>query len=188
MLTLDSQQLARQQRRTRFLESQDRQKALLWADRRNKEATVATDGGICTTSLEQQLGTPLSTAEVLRRIRLMNPDLIYEVSIRFPDRIGIYVIEKRPHMLALCPTVDKRMVVAMQLGMMPERSVRHVKLARVPEEEGAGWRYVEEFAGETRGWRTVLWRLLDEGLIKPYQIDKYFPVNLNSANWQRLTT
>lgn len=188
MLTLDTQQLRRQRQRTKALEQAEHQRQLLLSHIRAKEVTVATDGGLCTSSLEQQLGTPLSTQEVLRRIRLMNPDLIFEVSIRYPDRIGIYVQEKRPHILALDKTLDKRMIVAMQIGMMPERTVRHVKRVRVPVPgREVAWQDVEEFAGQTRGWRTVLLRLLEAGLISPAQIDRYFPPNLNSRNWQRLT-
>lgn len=188
MLTLDTEQLARQRRQTEALTQKHRMQELIRAEAQNKEVTVAMDGDICTTSLEQQLGNPLSTTELLRRVKLMNPDLIFEQSIRFPDRVGIYVQEKRPHVLKLDAAMDKRMIVAMQMGVMPERTVRHVKKTKVPSADNAGWQEVEEFAGQTRGWRMVLLRLLQERLITPSQIDRYFPPNLNSKAWQRFTT
>lgn len=155
----------------------------------NKEVTVATDGDCCTTDLDSQLGTPLATSEVLRRVKLMNPDLIFEVSIRDNNVIGIYAIEKRPYILKLDAMMDKRMIVAMPIGIMPERTVRHVKRERVPDPDIPGhWRWVEEFTGQTRGWRMVLLRLLQERLITLGQVDRYFPPNLNSKIWKQKTT
>jgi hypothetical protein len=77
----------------------------------------------------------------------------------------------------------------MMRGFMPERSVRHMKKERVADPDHKGqWTTANVFYKETRGWRTVLKTLLKSGLITMPQIDRFFPVNWNSKNWQRLTT
>lgn len=187
MLTLDGEQLARQRRTEASLRKRHFVREATAAYISKKEATVATDGGLCVSNLAEQLGLPLTGVEVERRLRLMNPRLIFEASLRYPERMGIYVEEDVPGHLYLDAVVRKRMVVAMPIGMMPERSVRHVKRTRVPDPDIRGqWQDVEEFAGETRGWRTVLVRLLQAGLIQRWQVDKHFPVNEKSKFWHQL--
>jgi hypothetical protein len=187
MLTLDTEQLARQRAKEERLLKREALLKSAADEIAYREASVVTDGGLCVSNLEQQLGTPISSAELERRLRLMNPRLIFEVSIRFPDRIGIYIEEAPSSFMPVDAVLTKRMVVAYGIGMMPERSVRHVKISQVPDPVFRGhWRDVEEFAGETRGWRTVLYRLLEAGLIERYHIEKYFPANTASKNWQAL--
>ncbi len=188
MLTLDSQQLATQRRRTELLKRQDDQRRALRANIDSKEVTVAKDGDLTTTSLSEQLGQPLSSAEFIRRLERMNQKFVFEVANADPSKMGIYVIENRRQPTGHMEQV-KRFVTGMQRGFMPERSVRHMRKERVadPDIQGA-WRTVDVFYKETRGWRTVLKTLLRERLITQGQIDRYFPVNLNSKNWQILTT
>lgn len=188
MLVLDSVQAARQQRQTRALEQREQGRELLRADIRNKEVTVASDGAIATTSLLQQLGTPLSSQDVIQRLSKMNRNLVFEVSNGDPSKMGAYVIENRRQWDGSLQA-EKRFVCGMERGFMPERSVRHMTKTMVPDPDiPLHRREVPVFTKETRGWRTVLARLLKERLITKPQIERYFPVGGVSRNWQRLTT
>lgn len=189
MLTLDTQQIERQRRTTDALNKQERMRALLRSEIHNKEVTVAPDGEICTTSLEQQLGIPLSSAQVIERLQKMNANLVFEIAIASPDKMGVYVIENRPDPVTQIVGPQKRYVTGMMRAFMPERTVRHVKKTRVPDPDvPLHWREVEEYTGETRGWRRVLKDLLRERLITTGQIERYFPSNLNSKAWKTSTT
>lgn len=188
MLTLDTQQLERQRQTTKLLSDRERMRLLLRSELKNKEATVANDGEIATTSLEQQLGTPLSSAQVIERLQKMNANLVFEVAIASPDKMGVYIIENRPDPITNV-SPRKRYVTGMMRGFMPERTVRHVKKSRVPDPDvPLHWRETEEYTGETRGWRRVLKDLLREKLITTGQIERFFPANLNSKAWKTLTT
>ena len=190
MLTLDGEQLSRQKRTTRFRENQHRNRETLLDAIERKTITVAKDGDIVTTNLDQQLGTPLSEEEFCRRLRLMNRNFLFEVAQSDPDHLmGIYVVRNERQSDGSNRTV-KRYVCGMTRGFMPERTVRHAKRERMPDPDPrnkGGWVEVDVFTKETRGWRTVLVRLLRERLITQPQIDRYFPPNLNSRHWQRLT-
>lgn len=190
MLTLDTADLERQQRISRFQEEQHRNLEMLWDNLERKTVTVAKDGDLVTTNLERQLGTPISSEEFMRRLGRMNPKLIFEPTLDNPLRIGIYIAERRINE-AGDEVEDKMYVSAFDRGYLPERSVRHVKKSLQsdpdPRNKG-GWIEVEEFQRETRGWRTVLVRLLRAKLIRMPEIDREFPPNWNSRNWQALTT
>ena len=51
------------------------------------------------------------------------------------------------------------------------------------------WLEVPTFFGETRGWRTVLTRLLKEGIISRASVDEHFgwTPSIASQNWRDLT-
>lgn len=189
MLTLDSGQVRRSSRWTRILAKREAERQLQLANIANSEVTVAPDGAIATTSLAAQLGTPLSSTELIRRLERCNPKLLFEVSRNFPDHGGIYVVENRPDETGALRTV-KRFVVGTTHPFMPERSVRHMKPKREVDPNNPGqWMESHTFEKETRGWRTVLRALLAERLITKQQIEKHFPPEGGiSQNWQRLTT
>ena len=181
MLTLDSEQIARQRQISRFREQQHRNRENLLDSIERKTITVAPDGDICTTDLESQLGLPLSGTEFIRRLQIMNRNLLFEVSQSDNSKTGIYVIRNQ----------QKVFICGMERGFMPERTVKHAKREKVPnpdEKHKGEFIEVETFTKETRGWRTVLMRLLRARLITAPQIDQYFPPNLNSRNWKMLTT
>ena len=189
MLTLDTEQIERQRRQARALQNEERMRLLLRSQIRDKEVTVAPDGDIVTTDLAQQLGTPLSSAQVIERLKKMNSNLTFEVALANEALMGVYIMENAPDPVTGLWGPRKRYVTGMMRAFMPERTVRHVKKTRVPDPDvPLHWRDVEEYQTETRGWRRVLKDLLRERLITIAQIDQYFPPNLNSKAWQVLTT
>jgi hypothetical protein len=153
----------------------------------NDAASVAPDGDLDTTSLERQLGQPLSSAQIIQRLERCNPDLHFEPSFSDHTKMGIYLIENRPDPVTGKPPW-KRFICGFERGFSPEFSVRHFKTERVPDPDFRGnWQEIKTFDSETRGWRTVLARLIRSGLITEPQVVKYFPLGRDSKNWQVLT-
>jgi len=156
---------------------------------RNDETTVASDGGLDTTNAEQQLGAPLSAPEFIRRLKILNSHLIFEVSNGDPTKYGIYIMQWVRDPLLGTHEYEKRFLVGFENGFMPEFSVRHFKIERVPDPDfRGGWRAVKTFAKETRGWRTVLMRLIRLGLIREPEMRMNFRLTRDSRNWQLLTS
>lgn len=162
--------------------------------------SIRDDNGYDTSSLLEQMGRPLKSEEVQRRLHLCNPRLIFERSIRYPELTGVY-IEKDERTAA--GTWEKRKVhlFGMESGILPEFSVLHQTVKRVPNPElvaGGGkqidrdavkWKEVPTFLGETRGWRTVLVRLLHLELITRSQVEEHFgwTPSRDSQRWAEMT-
>jgi hypothetical protein len=164
--------------------------------------SVRTDAGRDTSSLLEQMGRPLTSTEVQRRLLLCNPRLIFERSIRYPSLTGVY-IEKDERTAAGTWGKRKIHLFGMESGILPEFSVLHQTTKRVPNPEliaamgdkkpfprdGVKWVDVPTFEGETRGWRTVLIRLLHLELITRGQVDEHFgwTPSRPSERWAALT-
>lgn len=157
--------------------------------------SVCDDAGYDRSCLLAQMGRYLTSAEVQRRLHLCNPRLVFERAINFPELTGVYIeIDERT--AAGGWTKRKIHICGMQSEMMPEFSVLHYTTKRVPNPEviaGGGkevardavkWIEVKTFYAETRGWRTVLIRLLHLKLITRGDVDKYFePPSRDSEKW-----
>lgn len=160
--------------------------------------SVDTDGGYDTSNLLAQMGRPLSSAEVRRRLHLCCPNLIFERALRYPELTGIYIMrdERNP---AGGWSKKKIHICGMPTdGVMPEFSVLHKTKKKVANPDILGqkidrdavkWKEVETFADETRGWRTVLIRLLHQKIITRHEVDKHFGWNpsRDSEKWANLT-
>lgn len=149
------------------------------------ENTVTSDGGINVCSSVEQMGRPMFATQITSRLRRCNSNLSFETSKADPSKVGIYLIENRDG------KVEKRFICGMESGISPEFSIRHHKDTRVPDPDVPGhWQTVRTFDRETRGWRTILARLLRSGIITQPQIDQFFnpAVGRSSRNWQLLTT
>lgn len=148
---------------------------------REQTCAAPVDGETDTTNLKAQLGRPLESKEVERRLGKCNSRLLFERSISDDSKVGVYVVEGDA----------KRFVCGMEFGYMPEFSVRHIEKQRIPDPTIEGhWREVPKFTRETRGWRTVLARLLRERLITESQVESQFEISAgrSSYHWQALTT
>lgn len=162
--------------------------------------SVLGDPGHDSSSLLAQMGRPLASEEVQRRLRLCNSRLIFERCIRYPSLTGIY-IEKDEHTAAGAWEKRKIHLLGMESGIMPEFEVKHVTMKRVPNPDvvlGGGakvdrdavkWLEVPTVAGLTRGWRTVLIRLLHLELITRADVEQHFgwTPSRDSKAWSELT-
>src|SRR5947207_13151528 len=80
----------RRRRRDTLERTRERDRESLRAKIRDDEATVASDGGLDTTDAGRQLGLPMAAPEFIRRLKALNPHLIFEVSRADPTKYGIY--------------------------------------------------------------------------------------------------
>lgn len=160
--------------------------------------TVEDDAGRDTTNLLAQMGRPMTSTEVQRRLKLCNQNLIFVRSPAYPELTGIY-IEKDERTAAGGWAKRRIHVCGMESGIMPEFSVRHKIKKRVANPDLLGsekptrdidWKVVDTFGQETRGWRTVLLRLLHAGLINRCNVEKNFGFtpSQTSKKWYEETT
>lgn len=126
-------------------------------------------------NIPARVGTPLFPADLETRLLKLNPHLGFEVIEGNPTHKRIFIVDQR----------GKVPVCVYENSLMPERSVAKVKILEVPDPRFGvidrkdmpnlekdpdalrpGWRRVAVPWGEkTRGWRTVLVRLIQAGLI-----------------------
>lgn len=164
---------------------------------RSNTISVGDDAGRNTGEILNQLGRPLTSQEVIKRLKLCNSGLIFERSASTPSLYGIYV-ERWEH--SVTGTWEKRKihVCGMEAGIMPEFSVLHKTKKQVanPELFGShtptrdiGWKEVDTFLQETRGWRTVLIRLLKMNLITRINVEQHFgwAPTYQSEKWHKFT-
>lgn len=158
-LVVDSEKQKLHRAHRDFERSVERSRALAKQAEDRAKAAVAPDGGIPTNSLEAQIGRPLDSAAIIKRLKTLNPNLRFEVSISAPDKMGIYL--------------HKQFLFGFERGISPEFSVRHTN-------------ELNQFVGETRGWRTVIARLIMTRHISEGAADKAFGLpSRSSKNWKQ---
>lgn len=144
------------------------------AENLEKAALSVADDGVYDVSVAAaQLGRPMTSETVQSKLKQCNSHLHFERSISHPELTGIYLRQggKTVH------------ICGMESGIMPEFSVLHKKKIKVPNQDLFGstnptreidWNKTDTFASETRGWRTVLIRLLHAGLITRGDVERHF--------------
>lgn len=199
MLVLDSEgQHLWDSVESRESERERRLKALAH-DLESNSISVAPDDKTDVSNLLAQMGTPMHAEEVQRRLKLCNSRLHFIRSPQFPELTGVYLITDEWEVDAANNGFKKKLrhICGMESGIAPEFSVLHKTKIKKPNKELLNgkpvddkpeWVEVETFAGETRGWRTVLVRLLHAGLITRGQVDMHFPPpSRASYKWWRAT-
>lgn len=159
-------------------------------DWETNSVTHAPDGERPTTSLEAQLGRPLSRTQIEQRLKLCNPNLFTETAKANPKKAGIYIVQRLPDELGVLRS-QKKFITGMESGFSPEFSVRHTVDEEVPNPSCPGEiTKRKKFIGETRGWRTVLATLIRSGFLDSASATKHFETNKGqeSKNWKILTT
>lgn len=197
MLALDTQAQDRWRQKEKRESFQERRQHDLLHNLKSNTITVEPDGGRDVSDLLAQMGRPLTSQQVIDKLKLCNPRLIFRRSVTFPDRyydIRITTKEASP----TGGLVDKEtQVCGMEAGIMPEFSVLHKKKIKVANPEffksrkaEVPWLEVDTFADETRGWRTVLVRLLHNKLITEADVQKHFgwAPTRESKKWHDQTT
>ncbi len=199
MLGLDTEKQQNWQRQTaREGAEEARQKALIH-DLQSNTVTVAPDNGRDVSDLMAQIGRPLTAQQVIERLKKCNSRLVFLPARGYP-LYGIYLLDPtgRVHVTPEGQVMTIRHICGMESGIMPEFSVLHKTKARVPDQElfsrakpsrEVAWKEVETFGSETRGWRTVLVRLLHAGLITRLQVEQYFgwQPSYDSQKWKTQT-
>ena len=175
---------------------ESRRKALA-AEIRSNTITVEPDAGRDVTNLLACMGRLMSSQQVMDRLKLSNPNLVFERSNADQTKMGIYVMRDIRNATG---GIERRKVFicGMEASYMPEFNIVHAAQKKLPNPELMGntepvrevsWISVDTYGGETRGWRTVLVRLLHQKLITEYEIRRYFgwtPTH-ESRNWHHQT-
>ncbi len=166
----------------------DSQNEQLVQDRKSRESYIAPDGGvdIIHDKSAAQRGRALHHSEIMRRLHLLNPALIYEVSQAFPDIGAIYLVENRPDPLTN-KSPWKRHICGIPNGLVWEFHRPIVIEEEIPEADGLGTVKTVAIEGKIPGWREVLLRLIMDGAITPAQAEAQFHVTQgrSSQKWQQ---
>jgi hypothetical protein len=189
-LVIDSAGIEKRKKRQVYDRTKELSDAAVKRDWENNFVTHAPDGDRPTTSLESQLGRPLTRLQFEQRLKKCNTNLFTEVSNAFPDKAGIYVMDNLPDPSTGTMRKRKRFITGMMNGFMPEFSVRHVEMEEVPNPSCPGeMTQRPKFTGETRGWRTVLATLIRSRIITSGSAEKNFELlnGQQSRNYKILT-
>jgi hypothetical protein len=173
-LVLDSAAIQRHLRIAGFLRNLDKLKSSA-ADYKKREADAKSgDGEFQTNSLESVLGNPLHHLELMRRLRLCNRNLYFELSTA-TRRYGIYYPDASSRGTASMPGVR-------YLGMSIAQGVNPEFTPKILKDDG-------NLKSVQHGYRTVLARLLRQGFITEPQIRKHFGLpSRDSYRWKQVTT
>lgn len=168
------------QEKSRFIDKEN-----LKDEAKRASSTVAPIDGIKPSNVLAQMGRPLTSQVVQKKLKEMNPAFYFEISIADKTKTGIYLIENKNG------EAQKRFICGMESGVMPEFSIKHEKFFRQPDPSTPGnWLNVPVLSSETRGWRTVLARLYRERLITAPQITAFFAPEAGQSRqaWQQAIT
>lgn len=182
MLTLDTSGQERWRVASQRESAVERRQRLLIEDIKSNEVTVAPDEGRDITNLIAQLGKPMTSWDVMRKLKKINPNLHFEYAKADPTKIGVYIRTKEKTSAGTYVDALKH-ICGMEAGIMPEFSVIHKTKKRIANPELLGrqvasrevpWREVDTYLTETRGWRVILVRLLHANLINRLDVEKHF--------------
>lgn len=180
--------LERASRERQGYQTQFQRDALTEQEMRDNVYT-APDGERARNVREAGVGRPLGGAEVQRRLLQLNPALIFEPSSN-PNRVCIkyWIID---------PVLGRTLqyACAMERGLMPEFSILHfvtepyfdARTRATPDGTGVMKNRIkiDERNPETRGWRTVLARLIKQRLISREGAERLFGTpSKDSRLWQ----
>jgi hypothetical protein len=160
------------------------------------QITVEPDAGYDISNMLAQIGTPMSAQTVMEKLEKCNSRLYFEISPWDKSKIGIYLLDPTGvvHVNPRGQVLTLKHICGMESGIMPEFTVIHKTKAKVANAELFGkkeatrdvpWKQVETYLDQTRGWRTVLVRLLHGGFINRADVEKHFgwTPSRNSQRW-----
>ena len=195
MLGLDEEKLkqwARQNRKESHAEFRAR---ALANDILSNQVTVKDDNGTDVTDALAQMGRPLTSEAITTKLKKCNAHLRFERAINFPDLMGIYILDPQGRHAINGEKVKHLM--GMEAGTMPEFTVIHKTQKKIANPELFGkhagrdvnWLEVDTYQDRTMGWRSVLVRLLHQGLITRFDVEKHFgwTPSRDSQKWHEQT-
>jgi hypothetical protein len=147
---------------------------------------IAPDGDRPTTDMQAQMGHLMRGEEVRKKLRKLNANFHFEVSKADPTRVGIYLRDGVSNM-DTSSHKGLKFLMGMEKDVCPEFSVRFTREETYWDAEEDREAKRETFAGEMRGWRTVISRLLRRGLFMHADMLREFPDTDRSRNWRQLT-
>jgi hypothetical protein len=174
---IDSAKLDRQIERAIHDSEIERQAdALQDAESKRLAAVEGKDGGVDTTSAQEQLGRPLTRQQIIDRLTRLNPNLRFFQSIKYPTIGAVYHYDGVTNLDDLIYSGLRHIVGMEWTGLSPEFTVRKVADDRFG---------VKRMVGQIRGWRMVLQRLIKERLITIEGAEREFAISKgrDSQRW-----
>lgn len=175
MLGVDEQAQKRWRAESRKESQRETLRRNLEHDIETNTISVQADNGHDVSNALEQMGRPMTRQQFIDKLILCNRRLVFEEARADPTKWGVYVQTDGPE--------GKLFICGMEAGIMPEMSILHKTVIKKPNPDLIGntnptrdidWIDIETFAGETRGWRTVLARLLHARLITESDVTKHF--------------
>lgn len=153
--------------------------ALQEAESKRLAAVAGLDGGVDTTSMQAQLGRPLSRQQIIDRLSRLNPRLRFMQSVKYPDIGAVYHFDGVTNLDDVLYSGMRHIVGMEWTGLSPEFTVR-----KVAEDKFK----VKRMVGQIRGWRMVLQRLIKERLITVEGAEREFAISQgrSSQRWYEL--
>ena len=201
MLAKDSDKIRRHVQAEKQERADEQRRRNLIEDMRSNTVTVESDAGRDVSVPEAQFGRPMTSQAVISKLRRCNSKLYFEESKSDPSKIGVYLMDPtgRVYVNPQGEVLTLIHICGMEAGINPEFSILHKTKKKIANPALIGnkkptrevdWIEVDTVAGETRGWRTVLIRLLHSGLITASDIDKHFGWNptYQSEKWKLQTS
>lgn len=133
-----------------------------------------------------QMGRPMTGHQLYGILRKCNSHLLVQDS---PTNPNIYAL-LYPQMERQPDGGEKRVLrflCAFEKGYMPEFEVLHPQYDTAWDSEKKDFVETLKTVRQTRGWRTVLGRCLQAGLITKQQVREYFSGEPNRASWLKWT-
>jgi hypothetical protein len=201
MLTKDQKKILEHQRAARREAAEDKRRRDLIEDMRSNTVTVESDAGRDVSIPEAQFGRAMPAEAVISKLKRCNSRLYFERAKSDPTKMGVYLMDPtgRVYVNPQGEVLTLIHICGMESGINPEFSILHKTKKKIPNPEliwnktptrEVDWIEVETVAGETRGWRTILIRLLHSGLITAADVDKHFgwTPTYQSEKWQLQTS
>ena len=145
------------------------------------------------TNEQARLGRPLMPIDLEQRLSRLNSDLVYEVIEANPTHKRLSVMRNGEKVFVAVyenSLMPERSIMRSRVVEVPDPKVTHIDRADMPKHEGdlrPGWRRIEIPGGEkVRGWRAVLVRLIQQGIISLTQAEDAFGAD-NTPEWAQHT-
>ena len=116
-LILDTQTIQKHKKAAVYEKTRQLSDAAVKSDWEKNFVTYAPDGDRPVTSLEAQLGHPLTRLQVEARLKKCNPNLFVEVSKAFPEKAGVYTVSGIADELGVIRR-EKMFLTGMEAGLL----------------------------------------------------------------------
>lgn len=140
------------------------------------------DGSVPMDVAEAQVGKPMSSEQMQKRLVSLNPNFVFQVSPADKKKIGIYIVDREAK-------EGRRFIMGMEHGWMPQYTIRKLQWTkRLVKTHPPEYEMIPEYAGETRGWMKVLAVLIRGRYISKAGAERVFGLpSRDSQQWKTLT-
>lgn len=171
-------------------ETRAKDRARLEEEIRREATLLAPDGDMDVTDPDQQAGRSFHRSVIIRRLKKLNPGLVYERSLRKPTQGGIYFDGYRGDRLTGQLEYGHWFICGIPHETVREFDLRIVVSDGVPDPTiSLHTQRILKLDSRERGWRSVLLELVKSGLIELDKAVQAFSINdgRSSEKWMEAT-